>query len=238
MVIFRPVEPEISRGDENASLLTEYARSRDPALRERLIVRYLGLVSRLARRFSARSSEADDLIQVGYIGLINAIDRFDPARGGDFLPFAVPTITGEMSRYLRDKAGLLRPPRPLLRWRAQARAAADRLAQELSRTPTPAEIAAALPQPPPANLPPMDQPLTPLPLDDLPAAEDVELARSEDRTMVRQILARLNPRERIVLYLRFYQGLSQAQAARRLGISQMRVCRWEHRALDKFRSWM
>ena len=92
------------QAENTARLFAEYARRRDPKLREQLIVQHLGLVSALARRFGADGRELDDLIQVGAIGLIQAIDRFDPSRGVAFRSYAVPTILGEMRRYFRDKA--------------------------------------------------------------------------------------------------------------------------------------
>jgi len=186
-------------------LLTAYAQSRDPHLRERLIIRHLPLVSSLARRFGGRGEQLDDLIQVGTVGLIQAIDRYDPQRAVSFRFFAIPTILGEISHYLRDKARAIRLPR----------SGRDPFAPETWQ---------------------------PLSLDrlnpaDLPAAtwgeEDPALVQSEDRALVEQVISRLSPRERILLYLRFYANLSQSQIAQGWGISQMQVSRLEHRALEK-----
>lgn len=236
--------------DAAQTLFERYACTRDPVLRQELIVRHLALVSRLARRFRARGQELDDLIQVGYIGLIHAIDRYDPSAGSPFLAFALPTILGEIRHYFRDRSDGLRIPRRLRDLRARRTQVVERLAQDLARTPSTADIAAAMPGEESRDLEVAAEPMQPLSLDAVAATaeadggrslnlavsmEDPELARSEDRAVLRQVLSRLSPRERIVLYLRFYEGLSQAQAATRLGMSQMHVSRWEHRALDKLR---
>lgn len=227
-----------------ATLLAEYARTRDATLRQELIIRHLSLVSRLARRFSAYDEETDDLVQVGCIGLINAIDRYEPGKGTNFLAFAVPTITGEMRRYLRDRAKLVRLPRRLQDLRARVNLIAESLSQKLDRTPTAADLAAALPEEV-TELAAATQPVLSVPLDDSepsnPAAahylgtEDVELAHVEDRATIQQVLTHLSPKERVILYLRFYEGLSQARVARLLGMSQMHVSRWERRALERLR---
>jgi len=226
-------------------LLAEYARTRDATLRQELIVRHLSLVSRLARRFSAYDEETDDLVQVGCIGLINAIDRYEPDKGTNFLAFAIPTITGEMRRYLRDKANLVRLPRRLQGLRAQVNLVTEHLSQELGHSPTTTDLAAAFPEEEAAELEAATQPVLSVSLDESETStlasrhylgvEDAELARSEDRTAVRQVLTHLSPKERVILYLRFYEGLSQARVARLLGISQMHVSRWERRALERLR---
>ncbi len=233
--------------NNTARLFAEYARTRDPKLREQLIVQHLGLVSALARRFGADGRELDDLIQVGAIGLIQAIDRFDPSRGVAFRSYAVPTILGEMRRYFRDKASTIRLPRHLRELLAQASAASARLTQELERPPSLDELAQAMAVPPEDLAVAEESAQAPVSLDqELPAseeasladyfgAEDAEMARLEDRALINQVLSCLSLRERIILYLRFYQGLSQAEVAKRLHISQMHVSRLEHRALERVR---
>ena len=234
--------------NNTARLFAEYARTRDPKLREQLIVQHLGLVSALARRFGADGRELDDLIQVGAIGLIQAIDRFDPSRGVAFRSYAVPTILGEMRRYFRDKASTIRLPRHLRELLAQANAASARLTQKLERPPSLDELAQAMAVPPEDLAVAEESAQAPVSLDqELPAseeeasladyfgAEDAEMARLEDRALINQVLSCLSLRERLILYLRFYQGLSQAEVAKRLHISQMHFSRLEHRALERVR---
>jgi RNA polymerase sigma-B factor len=237
------VDRQNSDKDDDISTFTHYARTRDPKLREQLIIRYVGLVSYLARRFHASDEQLDDLVQVGFVGLIKAIDRFDPARGTSFTSYAVPTIVGEIRHYFRDVEQAIPLPRRLHELRARAAGEVERLSRQLDRQPTGAEIAAAL-ETTPEDLAAAHAP-SPVSLDDPestgvePAvnaalrAKDDGIARSEDRALIAQILARLSPRERIVLYLRFYVGLSQAEVAVRLGISQMHVSRLQQRSLEK-----
>jgi RNA polymerase sigma-B factor len=235
------------------SLLARYVTSRDSAAREQLILLNLGLVTRLARRYAWRGQELDDLVQVGAIGLINAIDRYDPSHEGGLTAFAVPSILGEIRRYFRDRSATVRLPRRLWELRVRRAAVADRLAQELLRTPTAADISAAMPEESRRDLDAVAAPTTMLSLDaredqdnsadwlrleGLLSQEDVALSRSEDRAEVRRVAARLLPTERIVLHLRFYEGLSQSEVGDRLGISQMHVSRWERRALEKLRCAM
>ncbi len=229
--------------DDDSALFASYASTRDPIVREQLIVRHIGLVSYLARRFHAADEQLDDLVQVGFVGLIKAIDRFDPGRGVSFTSYAVPTIVGEIRHYFRDVEQAVPLPRRLYDLRARAAEEVERLGQKLERSPSAAEVAAAL------NATPEDLAAAhrgpPLSLDEAGAdgtqpalgeqlrSAGNEIERSEDRAAIAQILARLSPRERIVLYLRFYVGLSQVEVAQRMGISQMHVSRLQHRGLEK-----
>ena len=231
---------------DDDALFAEYARSGSLAVREQLIIRYIGLVSYLARRFHAGEEQLDDLIQVGFIGLIKAIDRYDPARGASFTSYAVPTIVGEIQHYFRDLEQAVPMPRRARELRAKAAEEMERLSQLLHRQPSEQEIATAL-----------DTSLvdlaaaraeTPISLDAHSASAgdssclgsalgltDADLERSEDRAIITQILAGLSLRERIVLYLRFYVGLSQTEVAHRMGVSQMQVSRLQHRSLEKIK---
>lgn len=236
--------PTFERDDEVA-VFAEYARTRDPRLREQLITHYIGLVSYLARRFHAADEQVDDLVQVGFVGLMKAIDRFDPARGASFTSYAVPTIVGEIRHYFRDVEQAIPLPRRLQELRARAAEEVERLTQQLDRTPSDAEVAAALDSTPEEIAATHTE--KPLSLDDQQAAgnepefnaalrassDDIE--RIEDRATIVQILARLTPRERIVLYLRFYVGLSQAEVAKRLKVSQMQVSRLQHHGIEKIK---
>lgn len=233
-------------------LLRIYAETRNPKLREQLIVRHLNLVTRLARRYSTRDDDLDDLIQVGYIGLMNAIDRFDPSKGVLFTTYAVPTVEGEMLRYLRDKASIVRIPRQLQELRSTARRIDERLTQELGRQPSRAELAAALHVSENdlaaaqwnriTNMVSLDQEIAPGDEDDGSGAmvdylgrEDEEMQRLAERSVLERALSELTPRERSILYLYFVEELPQTEIAGRLGISQMHVSRLQRQAITRMR---
>ncbi len=227
-------EPEIE------TLLARYAVSRDPALREAIIVRNLGLVTQLARRLARSGDQLDDLIQVGFIGLIKAIDRFEPARGVRFTTYAIPTIAGEMRRYLRDRETVVRIPRQVQELRGAIERATEQLTQQLGRLPRAEEVAQSL------GLP-VEQVeavwrADPHPARPLEAGEDwssraaeEEIQRFEDRLLLEHALRLLTPRQRAILYLRFYEELSQAEIGERLHISQMHVSRLARAALERLR---
>ena len=235
---------------EVESLLKAYGATRDVRLREKLIIQHLGLVAALAKRLSRDGQQTEDLIQVGYIGLIKAVDRFDPSRGTRFCTYAVPTIVGEIKRYLRDKSKAIRLPRYLQERMVVVERTAAELTQRLGRLPTIAEIAAEI------DLAPEDVALlreqtihSPLSLDrclqpddgelslpiPLVSDYDEEILRMEDRFVLSRALENLTPRERASLYLLFYADLSQAQIGRKLKMSQMHVSRLARTALCRLR---
>jgi RNA polymerase sigma-B factor len=233
------------------TLLGEYAATHAPDLREKLIVLHLDLVSRLARQHAGRNRPLDDLIQVGYIGLMKAIDRFDPGRNVAFAAYAIPTIAGEMKRYLRDKEPLIHIPRQVQEQRIGIERAVDRLTQRLHRAPTDDEIAQELgwdldrvsatrsvSVAAPISLDHelvggFDEP--PTVLGDLISEEDDAIRRSEDRVILERAFGSLTPRQRAILYLLFYEDLSQAAIGERLSISQMQVSRLCRAALERLR---
>ncbi len=233
-------------------LLEEYATSRRPEIREELIVLHLGLVSRLARQLAGRSPILDDLIQVGYIGLMKAIERFEPGRNVAFTSYAIPTIAGEMKRYLRDKGPIIHIPRQIQEQRHGLERAVDKLTQKLHRPPTDTEVAQELGWDPRrvidtraselANPISLDR-LVSLNTDDTSTIElgdaipltDDDLQRSEDRVILGRLIDRLSPRQRAILYLLFYEDLSQAEIGERLSISQMQVSRLCRAALERLR---
>jgi RNA polymerase sigma-B factor len=234
------------RGDEYqhlAPLFHELADRETPdarrdELRGRLVTGYQPLAQHIARRFRNKGQSEEDLTQVGLIGLINAVDRFDPGRGSDFIAFAVPTITGEIRRYFRDSTWAVRVPRRLKELHASVTAAAAKLGQSLGRSPRPSEIAAEL------GLP-IEEVYEGLQVgyayrgesldagtDDSPGpvvmsmgAEAPELTDVEDREVLYPALAKLPDRERAIVTMRFFGNMTQSQIAERLGISQMHVSR-------------
>lgn len=237
--------------DELAELFKAYAESRNPALREQLITSHLNLVSRLARRVVANDGQLDDLIQVGYIGLIKAIDRFDPSKGNKFSTYAIPTITGEIRNYLRDKGSMIRIPRHLHELRIAIEKAHQHLTQQLGRMPTEEELASelaidadrvrrvrALSSHDPVSL---DRELQELEEQELRSMGvlfgqlDEELERSEERATIRRALEKLTARQRAILRLLFYEDLSQAEIGELMNISQMQVSRLRREALLRLR---
>ena len=223
-------------------------RTTDAAERERLIVEHLPLVRGLARRYADRGEPLDDLVQVGTIGLIKAIDRFEPERGFKLASFATPTILGEIRRHFRDRSWTIRVPRGLQEARAQISHAVTELSAENGRSPTVREIAGY------TRLS-MDEVLDALaagsaqrpgPLagpgsegeEDAGAVVGVEehgYEQAEARVTLGAGLAALPARERVILHMRFEEGLTQSQIAERVGVSQMHVSRLIRRALESLR---
>ncbi len=223
-------------------------RAGDETARDELIMSHLNLVRFLASKFKNRGEPLDDLIQVGTIGLIKAIDRFDPERGLEFTTYATPTILGEIKRHFRDKGWSVRVPRRLQELSAKVNQATDQLTKDLQRSPSTEEVAERL------NVS-VDEVLeaiesssaySSVPLeaggsdeDDAPAvidhyaSVDEDLAASDTRMVIADALHEFSPREREVLKMRFHDGLTQAEIAKRLGVSQVQVSRLLRRTLRK-----
>ncbi|MGQ0573293.1 MAG: RNA polymerase sigma factor SigF [Pseudonocardia sp.] len=208
------------------------------ALRGKLVTGYLPVVQHIARRFSGRGEPADDLEQAGTVGLINAVDRFEPDRGVDFLSYAVPTITGEIRRHFRDRTWSMRVPRRLKDLQSSINGAVGPLSQELGRAPRPSEIAARLGIPAEEVVEGLDaqRAYRSSSLDELVSgadttltdtlgAADAELEKVEYRQTLAPLLDELPDRERTILVLRFFGNMTQTQIADRVGISQMHVSR-------------
>jgi RNA polymerase sigma-B factor len=225
---------------DTAALLHLYHERGDTAARQRLIGLYLPLVESLTRRYTRNADEYDDLYQVGCIGLINAIDRFDLERGDELAAFAVPNIAGEIRRYLRDRGGSVRLPRRVLELRAGATQAQAQLRRRLGRPPTTAEVAAELGA---------DERDVAVALEPERAAQALELTAgdgveggegeldaAEDRLFLSSAFGGLDERERRVLHLRYVQDLDPNEIARRLGISRRQVSRDAQNALAKLRA--
>jgi RNA polymerase sigma-B factor len=215
-----------------ATVLSEHSTDFDAgSVRGERIRSHLSLVEGIARRFDHRGEELEDLVQVGTVGLIAAVDRFRPERGSDFVAYAAPTIAGEIRRHLRDRSGTVRLPRRLYELRSRLGAAESDLAATLGRAPTAAELARALGAPE-EDVARLLADRAPGPADgpDEPAGEDA-YAGTEERLVVVEALRSLDERRRAIVHLRFFAGLSQAEIGARLGLSQVHVSRLLRSAL-------
>lgn len=216
--------------------------------RERRIVEHLPLVRALAYRYANRGEPLDDLIQVGTVGLIKAVDRFDESRGTAFTAFATPTILGEMRRHFRDTSWAVHVPRGITENRARLAQVVDDLTTRTGRSPSVREIAAeadlseddvldALAAGAARHMVPLAGPGSDA--DDEPVvqvgAPDTGFEAAEARVDLADGLARLPARERMILHLRFEEDLTQSTIAERIGISQMHVSRLIRRALKALR---
>ena len=216
--------------------------------REDLILGNMDFVRALARRYADRGEPLEDLVQVGMVGLINAADRFDPARGFDFRSFAAPTILGEIRRHFRDRAWSVSVPRRVKDDSIRIGSLVEQVSASLGRTPTVAEIAAgsgltvdrvldALA----ANSAYRPDSLSESPwLDDADHSRDLPTAESgygeaEDRIALDGAMHVLPARERVILHLRFERGMLQSQIAAEVGLSQMHVSRLITQALQRLR---
>lgn len=241
---------EPNRRDELREQFVAFARERDASLRDELVAAHLGLAEYLARRFANRGEPLDDLVQVASLGLIKAVDRFDPERGVEFSTYATHTIVGELKRHFRDKGWAIRAPRRMQELYLQLGKVVGTLSQELGHSPTIAELAAevevseeevleALEAGQAYRSASLDAPVGNEEGETLGAhlgEEDVSLADVESRATLSPLLAQLPPRERLILHLRFFEGLTQSEIATRLNISQMHVSRLLARSVSELRS--
>lgn len=235
--------------EKTRELFRRFKEEGDMDAREKLVMSYLNLVRFIANKFKNRGEPIDDLIQVGYLGLLKAIDRFDPSRGLEFTTFATPTIMGEIKRHFRDKGWSVRVPRRLQELSAKVNQATDTLTSQLQRSPTIAEIADYLDATVDEVLEAMesssayssvsleapsgaDDDDTPSVIDRY-ATEDSDLAFTDDRIIIEEALASFSPRERDVIEMRFLKGMTQIEIAEELGISQVQVSRLLRRTLKK-----
>jgi RNA polymerase sigma-B factor len=223
-----------------------------PALRERVIEAWLPLARRLASRYSGRGEPVDDLAQTAAVGLIKAVDRFDPARGTAFLGFVIPTVVGEIKRHFRDRAWSVRVPRRLQELRLAITAANTELVQVLKRSPTVADVATYLAITEDAVLEGLDAvraytaislsaPVgreAPQELGDTLCSDEHGYDLVDARALLEPAMAVLDDRDRRILTLRFYGNLTQAEIAERVGISQMHVSRLIRRSLCRLRRSM
>lgn len=235
--------------ERTRELFRRYKEDGDEDARQQLIVNHLNLVRFLAARFKNRGEPLEDLVQVGTIGLIKAIDRFDPSRGLEFTTYATPTILGEIKRHFRDKGWSVRVPRRLQELSAKVNQATDELTNELQRSPSVEEIAKKIGVSVDEVLEAMESSsaYSSVPLegsgsgddDEAPAVidhyadVDEDLAASDDRMVLEDAIKDFSPREQEVIRMRFVDGLTQVEIAKKLGISQVQVSRLLRRTLKK-----
>ena len=227
--------------EEAAAAATEEERS---ALLDEVVVINMEVAGDVARRYYGRGIPDEDLDQVANLGLVNAVQRFDPHQGHDFLSYAVPTIRGEVRRYFRDMGWTIRPPRSVQELQARIGAAQGELCQQLGRSPRPSEIAAHLD----ADVELVRESLaargcftptsldTPLDDDDPgPLARqggpDPGYASAEARVALQKVMIGLTPRERRILEMRFFRDCTQAEIGAEVGVTQMQVSRLLKRIL-------
>lgn len=230
----------------------EFAETGAPEVRAELIEAHIGLAEYLARRFSNRGEPLDDLVQVASMGLVKAVDRFDPERGVEFSTYATHTIVGELKRHFRDKGWAVRAPRRMQELYLRLGKVVATLSQELGRSPTIPELAheagvseeevlealeagqayrfASLDAPAPGGDGEGDN------LGARMGAEDPRMIDAEHRATLSPLIANLPEREQTILYLRFYEGLTQSEIADRMAISQMHVSRLLARSLAQLRA--
>ena len=235
-----------SRAAQDRALFERYRKTRDAATRELLVKRYLRLAGSVASRYSRTSVSYDDRMQLACLGLLKAIDRFDPERGVAFSSFAVPTMVGELQRYFRDYTWMVRPPRELQERALRLESISEGLSGELGRAPSAAELAHAtdlsleevletLEAARARGGASLDQPVGRE--DETLAAtigqEDDEYRRVEDAVVAEDLLSELAPREQQILRLRFEHELTQSEIGAVVGLSQMQVSRIIRATLDQ-----
>jgi RNA polymerase sigma-B factor len=254
----RPLQDKISKSirtpadrTEEQLLFMRYQRHGDMAAREDLVRRFLPLARRLARRYERGSEPFDDLVQVASVGLVKAIDRYETDHGANFSSYAVPTILGELKRHFRDSGWALHVPRGMQERVLQINEAVEHLSGELGHSPNPRQVAEKLNMPVEEVLEAMeagaaydtvslDAPLRSSGDESTTYADSVGEADGrfdlvEHSATLGRAMQALPERERMILYLRFAEGLTQVEIAERIGISQMHVSRLIRRALGRLR---
>jgi RNA polymerase sigma-B factor len=235
-------------GEATRELLRRWHEEKDRLARDELVERMLPLARSLARRYVNKGEPLDDLEQVASVGLLKAIDRFDLGRDVRFATFAVPTIAGEIKRHFRDRGWMLRVPREVQELHARLARAREAFTHDRGRSPTVDELAAAarasteqvveaLSASDAYRMMSLDEPIADGagPLDAL-GMPDEGFERTEQRLMLRRGFDELAPREREILRLRFFEGLTQREIADAVGISQMHVSRLIRRSVDSMRA--
>jgi len=245
-----------SAGDlDDLEVFREFAASKSRTLRNQLVERHMGLAAHIAKRFRRQGGNDDDLRQVAMVGLVKAVDRFDPEYGATFSAFAGRTIEGELKRHFRDRSWGVRVPRGAKELHLLVRNASDELSQRIGRSPTVDEIAAHLQVE-------RDDVLRGLSasaaynvgtLDGGAGDDEAEMSGDrqralatdedgyghiDDRELVVHLIERLPEREREIVRLRFYERKSQTEIAEAVGISQMHVSRLLRKSFEQMREWL
>ncbi len=237
--------------DELRAKFVEFAQTGDVRLRDELVAAHLGLAEYLARRFANRGEPLDDLVQVASLGLLKAVGRYDPERGVEFSTYATHTIVGELKRHFRDRGWAIRAPRRMQELYLRLGKVVGTLGQELGRSPTIAELAVEVEVSEEEVLEALEAGQAyrfasldaPAPGDGEGESlgtrigfEDPEMLSAERRATLSPLLDRLPEREKLILHLRFFEGLTQSEIATRLGISQMHVSRLLARSVAQLRA--
>ena len=248
-------EPSDTGDLDDLELFRTLAQTQRRSVRNQLVERHMGLAAHIAQRYQRTGARDDDLRQVAMVGLVKAVDRFDPEYGASFSAFAGRTIEGELKRYFRDRTWVVRVPRGAKELHLQVRRATDELSHDLGRSPSVDELAVHLRMD-------RDDVLRGLTasaaynvgtLDVASAGDDVDMAsdrqralavdesgfaQTEDRHVVDELLDRLPAREREIVRLRFYERMSQSEIGEAIGISQMHVSRLLRRSFEQMREWI
>jgi RNA polymerase sigma-B factor len=246
--------PEPDRGATTARLLAELHATTDEdekkALRAEVVVLNMGVARAIAHRYRQRGLAEEDLVQVAYVGLVKAVNGFDPSHERDFLSYAVPTVTGEVKRHFRDFGWTVRPPRRVQELQGQIARLSSELTNRLGRSPKPSEVAAEIGLDVETVIEALaaDGAFTPASLDvpvgedgaatlgDLMPDQDTDLECAEARIMLGPAVRSLSPRDRRILELRFFEGWTQEQIAQDIGVTQMQVSRLLSRILKDLRN--
>jgi RNA polymerase sigma-B factor len=247
-------ESRLQRTREDRRLLLRYHEHGDTAAREELVERFLPLARQLARRYQRTNEPLDDLMQVASVGLVKAIDRFDPARGTAFSTYAVPTILGELKRYFRDSGWAVHVPRGMQERVMKLDTTAQELHRKLGRSPSPKELAQELELSEEEVLEAMeaasaydavsleqqrsdtDNGSSSDTFQDKLGTEEERYELVEYGATIAPTLKALSPRERLILHLRFVEDMTQSEIAERIGVSQMHVSRLIRRSLARLRT--
>lgn len=249
-----PTPRTVARGDDVNRLFRVWRECGEQTARSALLERFMPLARTLARRYGRSSEPLEDLVQVASLGLLKAIDRYDPSRGNPFQSFAVPTILGEMRRYFRDSGWAVHVPRGAQERALKVRDAQERIAGQRGHAPTVGQLAeyleldiedvldalqaihayetVSLDAPRPGS----DDDGPGLSFGDSLGAEDTRYELVELDAMVASALSHLSARERVILRMRFVEDLTQTEIAEQVGISQMQVSRLLRRSLDRLRT--
>jgi RNA polymerase sigma-B factor len=248
-------DPSVTGDLDDLELFRTLVATKRRSVRNQLVERHMGLAAHIAKRYQRAGKSDDDLRQVAMVGLVKAVDRFDPEYGAAFSAFAGRTIEGELKRHFRDRTWVVRVPRGAKELHLQVRRATEELGQGLGRSPSVDELAThlqmdrddvlrGLAASAAYNVGTIDAGSADDDIDMAPdrqralAVADTGFVETEDRQVVTELLDRLPEREREIVRLRFYERLSQAEIGEEMGISQMHVSRLLRRSFDQMREWV